>query len=229
MDLKLIDDYFQHKLNEAEKAEVENRILTDADFAEDMAFYTHSKAILREKILAEKHKEWTSQPTEKGKMIKFARVGMGVAASILVLIGIWFYATTDKPKDAMLAESYINTELTTLPLKMDAAEDSMELAKKYYNEKDYKNAIIVFESLSKKQLKAQEYLGLSYLQAKEYDKAIAIFAAQTNNPDLLNNKGKFYLALARINKGEKQIGEQLLKQVVAENLPGKKEAEDLLK
>lgn len=226
MDLNLIDDYFQHKLTDAEKENVEKRILLDEEFAEDVAFYSHTKAILRENILAEKHKEWTNQLPEKGKTINFTRFGLGIAASILIFMGIWFFGQNDTKNDTNLASNFVSSELATLPLKMDAAEDSLELGKKYYNEKDYKNAIAVFENLSKKQLKAKEFLGLSYLQSKDYDKSIEIFKAQAQNPDLLNNKGKFYLALAYAQKGDLKTAEQIFKEIRKNNLVGKTIIED---
>jgi hypothetical protein len=224
-ELILIDNYFQQKLTDAERVDFENKLKTDQEFAQTVAFYSHTKAIERDHILKERHKEWTSQ--KPGKSINFTpKFAIGLAASILLLAGIWFFEIGNKKDSLELATNYIQTDLATLPLKMDATEDSLELGKKLYNNKNYKEAFELFNTINKPE--AKEYQGLSALQSGDYLRATALFEQQAQNQELLNNKGKFYLALTYLKMGEKAKGEALLKEVVDGNLAGKGEAEKIL-
>ena len=91
-ELKLIDDYFQNQLSDSERIAIESRIKTDNEFAELMALFTSSKAILRENNLKNKHQEW-NKPTDTKTIIFNPKVVIGLAASLLVFFGIW----SDKP------------------------------------------------------------------------------------------------------------------------------------
>lgn len=224
-ELKQIDDYFQLQSAEAERIEFEKRIGEDKEFADLVAFYTYSKAIVREKLLKNRHAEWNSQ--KGGNQINFfPKIIVGIAASLLLLVGFWYFGQNYKKNYKELAKNYIQTELLTLPMKMDANTDSLELGKKLYNEKKYKEAFALFDKLQNPE--AKQYQGLSSLQSGDYLTAITIFEKQAQNQELLNNKAKFYLSLTYLKNGETAKGEAILKEVIAENLAGKIEAEKLL-
>jgi hypothetical protein len=224
-ELKQIDDYFQMQLSESERIAFEQKIKTDPDFADLVAFYTHTKAIEREKILKARHADWTNE--KGGKQTKFfPKAIIGIAATLLFLAGFWYFDKIDNKNYEEIATNYIQTELATLPMKMDAAEDSLELGKKLYNEKKYKEAFEIFEIIKKPS--AQEFMGLCALQSKDYLRATAIFEQQAQNQELLNNKAKFYLGLTYLKMGETAKGEALMEEVVSENLAGKVEAEKIL-
>lgn len=232
-ELKQIDDYFQMQLSESERIAFENRINADQEFAELVAFYTHIKAIEREKILATRHTDWTN---EKGvRQTKFfPKAIIGIAASLLFFAGFWYFDKLNNKNYEEIATNYLQTELATLPMKMDANEDSLELGKKLYNEKKYKEARYVFDRVAVRTKKfgdaveATQLTGLAALQANDYESAINIFVMLSEDKELLNNKAKFYLALTYLKKGETAKGKAIMEEVVSENLAGKLEAVKIL-
>lgn len=217
-DLQYIDNYFADGLSAADKLTFEQRLANDAAFAEDVAFYVSTKAVEREKVLLEKHAQWSKAP--KGRILNFRLLSVGVAAALLLLAGWWLYLQNSKPDLNQLADSYIKENLSTLPVKMDAKEDSLELGKKYYNEAKYTEAQSIFKNLAKSDAKALEFEGLSALKAKDYKTAEESFQKLSENKDLMENKGKFYLALTFLQQGKRQKAEVLLDEIKKQALFG---------
>jgi hypothetical protein len=217
-DLENIDNYFADRLSAADKLAFEQRIKAEPALAEAVAFYMHTKSIEREKAVLAKHQEWTQKPAAKS--VNFTRLVSGIAASLLIVASWWFITQNKSSNIETLAQNYIAKELNTLPIKMDAKEDSLELGKKYYNEAKYSQAQKIFESLAAKDLKAFEFAGLSALKAKDYPTAERAFGKLSENSELIENKGKFYLVLTYFKMGEKQKAESLLLEIKKEGLFG---------
>jgi tetratricopeptide (TPR) repeat protein len=218
VELKLIDDYFQQKATDAEKTLFEEKLKTENEFAELVAFYSHTKAIEREKILNKKHAEWSKN--KGGNSLNFfPKIVMGIAASLLVFLGFWYFNFNNNSSDKnLIVNNYIEQILSQLPMKMNASEDSLELGKKYFNEKKYREAFEIFNSIKTPQ--AFEFQGLSALKAGDYLQAEAIFEQMSKNPELLNNKGKFYLGITKMKNGQKEEAEKLFDEVISQNLGG---------
>ncbi len=214
-DLEYIDNYFSNSLNKAERLAFEKRLNSDESFAQETAIYTSTKAIEREKLLEQKHAEWSRRPEKKG--ISLSLVVSGIAALLIITAGLWFF--NNKESDyKTLAQSYITNELSSIPIKMDANADSLELGKGLYNEKKFDEAYNVFKDLSGP--KALEYAGLSALKSKNYTDAISAFEQLSLDTNLLENKGKFYLVLTYFQMNEIQKAETLLKEIKKNGLYG---------
>ncbi len=220
-----IDNYFEGNLSENEKEIFEKRLAIDPGFAEDVAFYAHAKATLREQILNERHAEWMSRPQKKGLGVSFIKIAIGIAAMLLMVVGLWFFRGNDVTKQA---NTYIEQSLGTLPVKMGATEDSLELGKRFYNEKNYAKANDIFEKLLYTNPKALEYAGLVALQQNQYDVAMIYFEKLEQNTELLENKGKFFQALTYLKQGDERRGKAILQEIIDNNLYGKKEAVEIL-
>lgn len=215
-DLEYIDNYLANRLSAADKLAFEQRLANDAAFAEDVAFYANTKALEREKVLSEKHAQWNKKPS--GTVLNFRLLSAGLAATLLLVMGWWLYVQNTKPDLNQLADSYIKDNLSTLPVKMDAKEDSLELGKQMYNDGKYLEAKAIFDKLSEP--KALEYAGLSALKAKSYPEAEKAFDKLAQNTDIIENKGKFYLALTYLVQGKRQKAEVLLDEIKKEGLFG---------
>lgn len=215
-DLEYIDNYYANRLSAADKLAFEQRLANDAAFAEDVAFYANTKALEREKVLSEKHAQWNKKPS--GTVLNFRLLSAGLAAALLLVMGWWLYIQNTKPDLNQLADSYIKENLSTLPVKMGAKEDSLELGKQMYNDEKYLEAKAIFDKLTDP--KALEFAGLSALKTKNYLYAQKAFEKLAQNSDLIENKGKFYLALTYLQQGEKQKAETLLQEIKKEGLFG---------
>ena len=159
-------------------------------------------------------------------------LGSAAAAAVLILIVFLTYFQRDKPE--ALADAYISQNLTTLSTTMGSATDNLAAGIEAFNEEDFSRAETHFRSLADNADLAPEttkYLGITYLRTEQYDKAIEQFNKLISYTDLYANPGKFYLAIAlmkRSNEGDEEEAKRLLQEVVAQKLPGYKEATDWL-
>ncbi|CAH0995401.1 hypothetical protein EMA8858_01522 [Emticicia aquatica] len=148
-----------------------------------------------------------------------------IASILFIWAGYWFLIRKDLPK---MTDVYIEQNLTKLPINENPG-DSLAIGKRFYNEKKYAEAAVVFEKLVGKKLQAIELAGLTALQMKEYDIAMIYFEKLEQNADLVENKGKFYTALVNLKMGKIQRAKKILKEVITQGLGGKREAEEWMK
>ena len=222
-----IDDYFEGRLSTAEQQAFERKLEQDKTLADEVAFYLSTKAVLKETVLQKRHAEWTQARPVQSLRWQWA---VGFAAAILLLIGVWYFMLPAESTLQAQAAAYIEENLTELSSRMDTSDDSLQTAVDYYNRKKYAEALFVFKRLAggNPRTKAYEYEGLTQLQLKNYDAAIAVFERIAADTELLENRGKFYAAIAYLKKGNNKTAQRLLKEVIAQNLAGKDEAEQWL-
>jgi tetratricopeptide (TPR) repeat protein len=223
---ELIDNYIEGKLSEADHAAFETRLAQDQALAEELAFYLSTKAALRDNALQQRHAQWTQQrPTQPLRW----QWTSGLAAAMVILVGAWYFLQPASPTLQMQADAYIEQTMKTLPNHLDASTDSLQMAIEFYNTQKYNEALPIFTGLARTNPRARTYEGFTQLQLKNYDAAIQIFEQIATNTELLDNKGKFYAAIAYFKKGDPAAAQRLLEEVVAQNLAGKTEAEQWLK
>jgi tetratricopeptide (TPR) repeat protein len=222
-----IDNYFEGRLSADEQAAFEKQLEQDKTLADEVAFYLSTKAALKEATLQQRHAEWTqAQPARS----LFWRWTSGIAAAIALLIGVWNTVIHTDSTLQEYAEVYIEENLTQLNSHMATTTDSLQIAVDYYNHQKYQEALPIFNRLARNnpRAKAYEYEGLTQLQLKNYNAAIAIFERIAADTELLENKGKFYAALAYLKKEDTKTAQRLLKEVITQNLAGKAKAEQWL-
>lgn len=236
--LEYIEDFFNGEPSAEEKFAFENRILSDAQFAEDVSFYISAKAVLKEKADEEKREEFRKL-YENQRVISIKRRPvavwkyLAVAAIVLVVsFTVWFSIFRTTPHH--LAENYIDKNFQTLGVTMGNRNEKQD-AIQLYNTGDLNGAFRSFAQLHEKDPDDPEvlkYAGISALRSHNYDKAIEYFSTLESIEGLYSNPGKFYLALTLLQRNEKSDKEKsklLLQQVVEQNLEGKSVAEKWLK
>ena len=224
-----IDTYFQGKLSVDDKKAFEERLDIDPAFAENVAFYLASKATIQDANLRQRHNQWQPNRQRANTVTLFTRLATGIAATLVLALSWWVLLKKPENTTEQMAMQYIEQNLMTLPVKMDETQDSLELGKRFYNDKKYPEAIAIFKKLLDKEPQALEFTGLTAMQLNQYEGAISYFEKLAKNTELITNRGKFYTALVYFKQGNTQKGKQILKEVIEQNLVGKKEAEDFLK
>ncbi len=239
-DTELIAAYFEGNLSAGEKTAFEERCATDAGLAEDVAAYLMARSALKQEVKEQKKREFdkmyqelsASKPVRK---LPFKAISLYAAAACIALIAGWLvFFRQPGPED--LAREYITGNLKTLSLSMGGATDTPNLQRgiSAYNEGRYDEAIVQFRALEKDNLlrpEALRNLGLSHLAKSEYPQAIAAFDT-LSRMKLFSNPGLFYKALAHLKRGGEGDQEQAVKylrEVVQQDLFGKKQAEAWLK
>lgn len=255
-DLELIEKYYKGRLAGNEVDEFTRREKADKLFAEKVKSYTEIMAGIEyygeQHEFAETVKGWeneikqdtgrksftpTVDPPSKGdeKVIPINRNSYywlsAVAASVLILIA---FLTFRDEEPEQLANAFIEENFTTLSTTMGSEANNLAAGIGAFNEKDYAEAEKRFLSLSDNEDLAAEsakYLGITYLQTGQYDKAIEQFNKLILHEELYANPGKFYLAITLMKRSEgadETEAKKLLQEVVARELPGYKEAADWL-
>lgn len=231
-----IEKYYRQELTPLEKEELEKNLIQDPQLAEEMAFYLQTRQAIREEILAERHAGW-QKLAQPAQIRRTKTPWYYAAAAVLIMtfgIGWYFLNQTATTDQRQLAAAYVEDNLTNLPTQMDGQKDSLQTAVSYYNEGKYSDAQKWAESLLGRNPENAEVLrvaGLAALQSKNYDQAIAHFQQLAAQPDLFENPGKFYEAIAHLMRGEplnKITADSLLNVVIVNNLDGSEEAMEWL-
>lgn len=235
--LAQINKYLNNEMSLSERQIFENQLLTDEDLVNELAFYTHVKLanqeLAREKRKAEfeaLRKEISNRPSGKIKPMIWIS---GIAASVILAFGFWWFSYTDTLNPAEYADTYIHQHFENLPVKMDGNADSLQMGLRLFNEQKLSEAQAIFEDILQRKnvdSEAIKYAGITALRLKQFDKAIVYFQALSQQKNLYSNPGKFYEALALmkqqpINKKEVEI---LLDEVIDNNLEGNVEAKGII-
>ena len=238
-----IDDYFNKKLTTEEIKQFEDKITTDQDFAEQVAFYISAKQMLKDEVIKEK-KEWFRQLAGANKAVVYKyrkapvkkmwiyRLAAAAAVLIIVLIGwsLFFNKAVDTQK---LADTYIHERLMNQSVTMGISENNIQQALQLYNEGQLDTSLKMFESIVQKDssnFDAKKFAGIVYLRLGDYDKALLYFQ-QLENYSLNTNPAALYYALTimkRNRPGDKEQARKMLQQIDSNDLYGKETAHEWL-
>ena len=236
--LEKIEKYLNPQTSLAERQDFENQLLTSKELAEEFAFYLHAKTanqqIARERRKVEfeaLRKEMSNRSSGKIKPMIWIS---GMAASLILGLGFWWFSHTTVPNPDVFVDTYIQEHFENLPVKMDGNSDSLQMGLRLYNEQKLSEAQLIFEDILRRKnsdSEAIKYAGITALRLKKFDKAIGYFQSLSRQKNLYSNPGKFYEALTLIKQqpiNKKEV-EKLLKEVIDNNLEGNEEALEIIK
>ena len=230
-----IEAYFGKTLTAGERAQFEREMSENGELADEVAFYLATRKAQvdgeRQELLEARHAEW--QQLLEEEVPKTRSLWWAAAAVVAALaVGLAWYLNLSGPSYERLAHAYVSTELQTVNVRMDGTADSLQLAARLFNDGSLEEARRVTEGLLANEqgnAEAKKLAGIVSLRLKDYDKAIEHFQQLGAREDLFSNPGKFYEALARLERnksGDKEKAEGLLKEVVEKRLEGKEVVEE---
>ena len=154
------------------------------------------------------------------------------AAAVLLASGlIWYQLRSTEPGLRQHAMNYAMDHFTTLGPDIDDGSDSIQLAITKYHYGQYATATKICKSILEREpnhAEAKQIAGIVSLKLLDYDQAIDYFQKLGSQKGLYANPGKFYEAVALLQRngpGDIEHAEKLLKEVVDKDLVGKKDAE----
>ena len=231
--LEQINKYFNNELSLSERQDFDNQLLTDKKLASEFAFYLQAKAANNE-IAREKRKNEFEQLRKEISNRSLGNLKpiiwlSGIAASLVLMLGFWWFSYTPNVSANVLADTYIQEHFQNLPIKMDGNTDSLQMGLRLFNEQKLSEAQTVFENIlqgKNKNNEAIKYAGITALRLKSYDKAIQYFRVLGSQKGLFANSGKFYEAITLLKQSPKnqEEAEVLLQEVIDGDLEGKQEA-----
>ncbi|MEY4540799.1 MAG: hypothetical protein RLZZ306_2556 [Bacteroidota bacterium] len=235
--LEKIEKYLNNELSLSERKVFENQLSMDEELAKNFAFYanTHTAA---KKLANEKRKEQfenlrTEISSRTVRKIKPMIWLSGLAASVILALGFWWFSQTATSNAEILADVYIQEHFENLPVKMDGNADSLQMGLRLFNEQKLNEAQKIFEAILQRKnndSEATKYAGITALKLQQYDKAIQYFQALSQQTNLYSNPGKFYeaLALMKQNKVDRKKAKEILNEVIINNLEGNEEAKRII-
>ncbi|MEO5997164.1 MAG: tetratricopeptide repeat protein [Chitinophagaceae bacterium] len=235
-----IDNYFKGAALQEQQLKFEERLMTDNEFAENVAFYISTLQVARHQNEADKKKRFREiyyeNKTElSGSPVRRLRPYVLSAAAVLAALFLGLYLYLQPAEPSKLAGKYISTHLGTMGVQMGDNSNPMQMAKDMYNNKDYPGALQKFEQVIKQDssnYEARELAGTAALQMKDFDKALRYFKEVADNTELRVNTGKFYQALTLMTRnmpGDNEQSKVILQQVIKDDLYGKEDALIFLK
>ncbi len=234
---KRIEAFINNELSDEEIRELEEHLRTDKQLAEELAFYLSVKRLAAQSPqrsrLEKRHEEW--RQLKKGNVVT-PILGWRWAVAALVVVGIclaWLLNTSPSSDLRGLSGKYISANFETLSVRMSGPEsnDSLQTAINAFNGGDLQHTLAICEGILQRDpsnTEAMKTAGIAALRSKDYDKAIQYFQTLGNDTSLYGNPGRFYEALALLQKGGEQDikqAEELLDEVIARDLEGKRESE----
>ena len=231
-----IEPYFNQELPPSEREQFERELLHNPQLTEEVAFYLRTKQVVREQVLADRHAEWQKMAHRVPHPAPVRRLQPWyyAAAAIVLLAMAWIWLSLSEPTLRELSDAYIEENLTTLSVQMGGEADSLQSAIQQYNEGQFAAALTLGSELLQRNpanAEALKLLGLIALRQQNYPQAIDYFHQLAERQDLYANPGKFYEALAYLQRNQPTDAEaarKLLQAVVSENLEGKPQAEKWL-
>lgn len=237
--LEYIESYFKGNNTAEQKLQFENKILDDADFAEEVAFYISANGVTKQELYEEK-KQRFREMYESNKVIaikprvRYLWKYMAAASVIIAAFLLTWFFSMNRYSPHQLADKYIQQNFKTLNIKMGNG-DSLQTGISLFNSGKLNKALSIFETLENKDpsnSEAIKYAGIVSLRLGNYDKAIKYFSLLAADTALYSNSGKFYQAITLMERnkdGDKIAAKQLLQEVIEKDLEGKNEAEKWLK
>lgn len=229
----LIDKYLEGSLNEAERQDFERLRNSSPEFVESLEVQqviaagvkAVEKDLLRRQLM-DMVKEDEQQRTvvdenPKVKVIQFNPRIYGLAgAAAVVLLALLFLPKLST--DHQHHESVFLTYYEPLPVVAESRSGSKEKNKglALYDAGQYKAAIPLLQATLSRDTtySTAVYLGVSYLEIKDDDKAIQHFQlAMDFSPDVfVRQNAEWYACLAFVRNGEEKKARDLLEKIIKE-------------
>ncbi len=235
--LAQIEKYLNNELSLQERQVFENQLSMDHELAKEFAFYANAHSASKQLAIEKRREKFEHLRTEISnrpvRNIKPMIWISGLAASVILAFGFWWFSQTATTNAEIFANVYIQEHFQNLPVKMDGNADSLQIGLRLFNEKKLNEAQKVFEAILQRKnndSEATKYAGITALKLQQYDKAIQYFQVLSKQTNLYSNPGKFYeaLALMKQNKVDRNKAKKILNEVIINNLEGNEEAKRII-
>lgn len=208
--------YLQNEMTVEERIRFESELATNEVLAAELESFKEMNVQLEHKfgIAEERHafKENVQRIakthfSKKPKVISIKPWLYAVAASVVVIFGLFFFNQNTNPNfaDFNQHEQAYFTERSERTANLKQAE-------KAFNAKEYKKAIPIFETILKDRSSAEiEYFyGVALLQENDFAKAESVFKALQSGTSVYKNKATWYLALSKLKQEDYQACKEIL-------------------
>jgi len=226
---ELIEKYLSNRLSANEKASVDARLQSDADFRSSFEFYqnlqaaarAHEKKELKDRLqqLETNHSSVATAPKAKTRRL----VTLAIAASVLLafwIISQWGKATYQSSPEKLYVENFETYPNSYAPVVRGSEQLSNEqMAFAFYESGQYEEVIPKFQELLKVQSipEIQFYLGLAEMEMGQFESAEKNLSESVLKTNKYFPQAIWYRALVRIQLGKIKAAKVDLQTLIEES------------
>jgi len=229
------EQYLQEEMTVEERKKFEKQVLEDEEIAAEFSAFKEVLAQLDNKFRYDEERKTFSKNLldisdkyfnkERPKRVLMRPWYFAVAASVVVLFGLFFFGYNPNPSfnDYNHPEQAHFTERSNTNVNLIQAE-------KAFNDGKFKEAVPFFEAVLKnhKTAEIQYYYGVSLLQINEYIKAETVFNELKSGTSLYREKSVWNLALIKLKHKDYKGCKQIL-QTISQDFEYYDEVQELLR
>ena len=213
----LFDQYLQGELTIEERNSFEKEVSENPEFAAEFRTFKEVMVELQNKFghvqEREAFKENLSDISDKHfnknkpKVVKLKPWYYAAAASAAILFGLFFFNHNSDPnfEDFNQPEQAYFTERGDAALELKQAEEA-------FNSKNYKKAILLFETILKENKSAEihYFYGIALLEENQFIKAESVFNELKSGTSVYKNKAVWNLALSKLKQKDYKASKEIL-------------------
>lgn len=232
----LFDQYLQGEMTVEEKKSFEKQLAENPEFASAFETFKTVNLHLETKFGYKKEREefkenltqisnsHFNKKKKKSKAVSLKPWYYAVAASVAVLIGLFFFNYDSNPtfEDFNHPEQASFTERGDLNITLKQAEIA-------FNARKYKEAIPLFEETLKgiNTPEVQYFYGVALLQENEFQKAETVFNELKTGTSVYKDKALWNLALSKLKQKDYQSCKEIL-ETISQDYEGYDDVQELL-
>jgi tetratricopeptide (TPR) repeat protein len=242
IDYDYIARYIYNELSDSEKTAFEQKLKSDAEFAEAYKLYSSIENTMqqdtvgdedafREQLTPYQQKYFSGATTPtKSKPKRWLYIAIAAAAILILVFTIIPFNKTTPKTDEVLYAAYAQYEKIdeTIRGDNDTVSKTFKKAADLFNTRQFAAAIPLWESIKDKNVQALIWLGVCNMETKNYTAAIANFDTIINGNSVYKDKAQWYKALCYLKQKDKKTCKELLLKIT-DGSSYFKQANDLLK
>ncbi len=215
------DAYLQNNLSAQEIIEFEKKLASDAQFQQNFVLYKDVSEVLENRFSKDRKEfvdtvkqigsTYHTSGKKLGKTIRLRPWHYAVAASIVLLIGLFLFNESGTPMYSDYAPSY---EIS-LSVRGES-EASIKNAEKAFNEKDFLGAITQFNKILEDDpdnIEVNYYKAVAFIEVEQYAEADKLLASIAKGNSAFVNKAKWMASLSKLKQGDYKGTKELLREI----------------
>lgn len=211
------EHYLANEMTSEEKTIFEEQLRNDTSFNESFTLYKETTQFLEHQFsketidFKENLKSISNQHfTEKKetKVITFKPWYYAVAATIVVVIGMWMMMQNDP------SYSDFNQHETAVFVERSDSNENLKLAQEAFNNKDYKKAVAAFDKIQDfRKPELQYFYAIALIETNDFTKAELFLDQLRGGNSVYKDKATWYLALSYLKQDKKAECKSTLKEI----------------
>lgn len=225
-DYILIEDYLTGELSADEREQFEKKLASDTEFKDKFETYQQLSQQLKykyqgkterqlfQKSLEKESDKYFKQKENQSKKSKLRPWRLGVAAIILILLGIYTYQEMSTP-----VFTDFNQYSSVSFQSRGQTNEALQNAEEAFNSQQYAEAVSYFEDVLKTDSKHEYrlYLAISLVEIDQFEKADQIYLELIQGDHVFVNEALWFGALSKLKQNDYKATSQLLSQIPEES------------